>query len=83
MSTSTAAAAANTEAAAATAAAVPNSANPRKIEFYDLDASALTEPGRKLLREYAGVPDDEINDHVEAIVSNKHPHSLILSLTNS
>jgi hypothetical protein len=47
---------------------VPNSANPRKIEFYDLDASALTEPGRKLLREYSGIPDAEINSHVEAMV---------------
>ncbi|KAK0644352.1 hypothetical protein B0T16DRAFT_333808 [Cercophora newfieldiana] len=49
------------------APAVPNSQNPRKIEFYDLDATALTEPGRKLLREYSGIPEAEINSHVEAM----------------
>ena len=41
----------------------------RTIEFYDVDASTLTESGRKLLREYSGIPEDEINSHVEAMVS--------------
>ena len=41
----------------------------RTLEFYDLDASTLTEPGRRLLREYSGIPEGEINHHVEAIVS--------------
>ncbi|KAK1760381.1 hypothetical protein QBC47DRAFT_4519 [Echria macrotheca] len=42
--------------------------NRRDINFYNLSAAeTLTEPARKLLREYAGIPDEEINNHVDAI----------------
>lgn len=43
--------------------------NPRKtLAYYDVSASTVTEPRRRLLREYAGIPDDQIDSHVEAIV---------------
>ncbi|KAK5657240.1 hypothetical protein OQA88_3299 [Cercophora sp. LCS_1] len=42
--------------------------NPRKtLGFYTLDASTLRDSGRPLLREHAGIPEDDINQHVEAI----------------
>jgi hypothetical protein len=47
---------------------IPNSENPRKIEFYTLDASSLNGPWRELLREYSGIPDQEVDGHVEAMV---------------
>jgi hypothetical protein len=47
---------------------IPNSENPRKIEFYTLDASSLNGPWRELLREYSGIPDREVDGHVEAMV---------------
>jgi hypothetical protein len=48
---------------------IPDRENPRKIEFYNLDASALNGPWRELLREYSGILDKEVDSHVEAIVS--------------
>jgi hypothetical protein len=43
--------------------------NRRNIEFYDLDASTVKDSGRKLLCEYSGIPDNEIESHLESIVS--------------
>lgn len=39
----------------------PNGENP--YEIYDLDS------GLKLLREYSGIPEEDVKDHVELIVS--------------
>ncbi|KAK6087641.1 hypothetical protein SCUP234_01280 [Seiridium cupressi] len=41
--------------------------NPRTVDSYDLDALTLGELARELLREYSGISDNDINDHVEAI----------------
>jgi hypothetical protein len=43
--------------------------NPQKIEFYSLDPSSFKGPWRQLLLEYSGIPEEELNDHVETIVS--------------
>lgn len=48
---------------------IPDRENPRKIEFYNLDVSTLNGPWRELLREYSGIPDGEVDGHVEAMVS--------------
>jgi hypothetical protein len=48
---------------------VPDAENSRKIEFYNLEASTIRGAGRELLRVYSGIPDEEIDSHVEAIVS--------------
>ena len=42
--------------------------NPGDIGFYNIDASTLKEPARKLLNEYSGIPKEEIDDHVNALV---------------
>lgn len=42
-----------------------NGENP--FEIYDVDF------GRKLLREYSGIPDEDINNHIELIVSLASP----------
>ena len=41
----------------------------RMPELYGLDASCIKDSGRQLLREYSGISDEEINGHVETIVS--------------
>ena len=41
----------------------------RMPELYGLDASCIKDSGRQLLREYSEINDEEINGHVEAIVS--------------
>jgi hypothetical protein len=48
---------------------VPDAENPRKIEFYNLNPSTLKGPWRELLLEYSGIPEEEIDGHVKAIVS--------------
>ena len=48
---------------------VPDVENPQKIEFYNLDPSTLKGSWRELLHEYSRIPDEEIDKHVEAIVS--------------
>jgi hypothetical protein len=47
----------------------PDSENPRKIEFYNLDPSSFKGSWRELLLGYSGIPGEEVNDHVEIIVS--------------
>ncbi|KAK9420690.1 putative Methyltransferase domain-containing protein [Seiridium unicorne] len=54
--------------------------NPRTVDSYDLDASILGEPARELLREYSGVSDNDINDHVEAIRAKAFKIFLDLSM---
>ncbi|KAK3356452.1 hypothetical protein B0T25DRAFT_589067 [Lasiosphaeria hispida] len=39
----------------------------KTLDFYDLDASTLTDSAKKLLREYSGILEDEIRDHAEEI----------------
>ncbi|KAH8898667.1 hypothetical protein GQ53DRAFT_877703 [Thozetella sp. PMI_491] len=41
--------------------------NPQALGFYDLDASILGQSGRRLLREYSGIAEEEINSHVETM----------------
>lgn len=36
------------------------------FEIYDLDS------GRKLLHEYSGIPNEDVKNHVEVIVSCEH-----------
>lgn len=43
--------------------------NPRKIEFYALDASIVQGEGRELLRRYSKINEDDIDRHVQEIVS--------------
>jgi hypothetical protein len=46
------------------------------FEIYDFDS------GLKLLHEYSGIPDEDVRNHVELIVSNKHYHlSMFIQLT--
>jgi hypothetical protein len=49
--------------------------NPRFLEFYNVDASIVSEHPRKLLREYSKVPDEEVNSWIEQIVSPINPSS--------
>ncbi|KAH8658446.1 hypothetical protein BX600DRAFT_552560 [Xylariales sp. PMI_506] len=51
----------------ATTSTVPDAENPRKIQFYDINASTLQGPWRQLLREYGGIPDQELDEHVQEI----------------
>jgi hypothetical protein len=63
---------------------VDKSENPRFIEFYDVNTSIVTERPRKLLREYSGIPDEEIEDWIAKIVSSSEPRLQRYSrLTNS
>ena len=48
---------------------IPDRENPRKIEFYDLSVSTLKGPWRELLHDYSGIPIEEIDGHVQEIVS--------------
>jgi hypothetical protein len=41
---------------------------PVNIDFYD-DRPPMKDSARRLLREYAKIPEDEIDAHVESIVS--------------
>lgn len=43
------------------------------FEIYDLDS------GRKLLHEYSGIPDEDMRDHIELIVSYDHTYSSVES----
>jgi hypothetical protein len=45
--------------------------NQKGIDVVSVNASVVQDSGRKLLLEYSGVPEKEINSHVETIVS--HP----------
>ena len=54
----------------------------RMPEAYGLDASCIKDSGRQLLREYSGFHDEEINSHVEAIVSPYNRRSSLSNLAN-
>jgi hypothetical protein len=47
------------------------SVSAKRLAFYNIDASVVGEKSRKLLHEYSNIPEDEINAHVEKIVSSE------------
>jgi hypothetical protein len=62
-----------------TEAQADKSANPRQLEFYDVDPSRMDSTARQVLHEYSGIPSIEIDGHVESIVSCPYVQSLVLA----
>ena len=46
--------------------------NRQKTEMGSGDVSVIQDVGRKLLRDYSGISNKEMDNHIEAIVSHYH-----------
>jgi len=49
---------------------------PNNVGWYEVDASCISDYARKLLENWSGIPLDQINNHVNAIVSWSLPLSI-------
>jgi hypothetical protein len=52
----------------------------RQTEVDGGDVSVLQDSGRKLLREYSGIRNDEMDNHIETIVSSAIVTEISLAL---
>jgi hypothetical protein len=52
------------------------SARPTSLDFYTVTASSIGADARKVLNEYSKIPEDEIEQHVDVIVSLAMPIQL-------
>jgi hypothetical protein len=58
----------NTQMLSTQADNAPDPALPKDLCLYELDASCLSDAARKLMEQWSGILQEQVNDHVNAIV---------------